>query len=83
MGERLSVRRSIAFGRDGGEMADASHSRVVISIWAQGARFMLRHNGMPLIGGSRPALPVIALDDGDEIAWGEHRLQFRMSGDDA
>lgn len=77
-GERLPLNdRALALDRDACEAPDSGASRVVLSIWAQGARFMLRHNGV-LVGGARPAMPVVTLDDGDELAWAEHRLRFRI-----
>jgi hypothetical protein len=78
-GERLEISdRRLALDRDAYEVTDADASGVVVSIWAQGPRFMLRGSGALLISGARPAMPVVTLDDGDELAWGEHRLQFRI-----
>lgn len=70
--------RRLALDRDALQRTDSDAVEVVASIWAQGSRFMLRHRGTMMVAGSRPALPVIALDDGDELAWGPHRAQFRI-----
>jgi hypothetical protein len=51
----------------------------VARIWTQGDQIMLRHSGAILIGGSRPTLPVVVLEDGDELAWGAHKAQFRRA----
>jgi hypothetical protein len=68
-GERVSLdRRTVAFDQQARELADSSGSNVVASIWAQGQRFMLRHNGAVTVSGTRPALSVVTLEDGDEIA---------------
>jgi hypothetical protein len=77
-GERLPLEaRRIALDRDANETAEDSKSAMVASVWAQGEHFMLRHGGAILIGGARPALPIVVLEDGDELQWGVHRLQFR------
>lgn len=79
-GERLHVRDGlVALDRDAQVAADSGGSNVVASIWPQGARFMLRHNGGILISGARPALSVVTLDDGDELAWGAHRMRFSLA----
>jgi hypothetical protein len=39
---------------------------------------MLRQQGGVTVGGQRPALSVVVLEDGDEVAWNIHRLQFRI-----
>jgi hypothetical protein len=85
-GERLAISdRRLALDRDAREVTDADASGVVVSIWAQGPRFMLRGSGALLISGARPAMPVVTLEDGDELAWGEHRLRFSegAAGQDA
>jgi hypothetical protein len=71
--------RSLALDRDANETDDGGRSGVVASIWPQGDQFMLRHGGAILISGSRPSLPVIVLEDGDELAWGAHKLEFRRA----
>lgn len=77
-GDRLSLEgRSVAFDRDANETLDGSKSTVIASIWAQGEHFMVRHGGAILIDGGRPAMPIVVLEDDDELAWGPHRLQFR------
>jgi hypothetical protein len=78
-GESLTIDQgSVALDREAQPLPDGSHSRVAISIWSQGPRFMLRHSGGVAISGARPSLPVVTLDDGDEIAFGPHRLRFRL-----
>lgn len=80
-GERLPIaNESVALDRAATVVSDSSGSNVVVSIWPQGPRFMLRHNGGVVIGGARPALSVVTLDDGDEIAWGPHRMRFSLEG---
>jgi hypothetical protein len=77
-GESLLVQRNtVALDRDALEVQDSSRSDVVASVWVQGTRFMLRHAGI-VVSGSRPALPVVTLEDGDELAWNAHRLQFQI-----
>jgi hypothetical protein len=78
-GEHLPLTdRTLALDRDARETPDGGTSGVVVSIWAQGARFMLRHNNGILVGGVRPSMPVLTLDDGDELAWADHRLRFHI-----
>jgi hypothetical protein len=78
-GERVTVARErIGFDRDANEITDDSGPRVALSVWAQGPHFMLRQQGGVTIGGQRPALSVVVLEDGDEVAWNIHRLQFRI-----
>ena len=77
-GERLMLEGTrIALDRDANETLDNTRSGMMASIWAQGEHFMLRHGGAILIDGARPALSIVVLEDGDELAWGAHRLQFR------
>jgi hypothetical protein len=78
-GERISLeRRTVALDADAMEAADSSATNVVASIWAQGSRFMLRHNGAVSINAARLSMPVVTLEDGDELAWGAHRLRIRI-----
>ena len=78
-GERVVLEQgSVAFDRDGRALSDGSASGVVASIWPQGERYMLRDNGGVAVSGVRHAIPVVTLDDGDEIAWGPHRLRFEL-----
>jgi hypothetical protein len=77
-GERILVEHPVSLDRSGADAADQSGAAAVMSIWAQGRRFMLRHNGALLIGGARPTLPVVTLEDGDELVWGPNRALFRF-----
>ena len=79
-GERLSVEgRAVALDRDGNESGGEGASSLVVRIWTQADNIMLQHSGAILVGGSRPALPIVVLEDGDELAWGGHKLQFRRA----
>lgn len=78
-GERLSVEgRAVALDRDGNENGGEA-SGVIVRIWTQADNIMLQHSGAILVGGSRPPLPIVVLEDGDELAWGGHKLQFRRA----
>jgi hypothetical protein len=79
VGTIIRVQRgTIALAADGREMTDSGDAEVIVTVWTQGTRFMLRHSGGVLVGGSRPMLPVVTLEDGDDVVWGEHRFQFRF-----
>jgi len=83
-GERIVLEQgSVAFDRDGRAMSDGSATGVVMSIWAQGERYMLRDSAGVTVGGVRPPISVVTLDDGDEIAWGPHRLRFNLVAEDS
>jgi hypothetical protein len=71
--------RAVSLDRDGNESAGEGGVSVVARVWTQGDQIMLRQSGAILVGGGRPALPVVVLEDGDELAWGSHRLQFRRA----
>lgn len=78
-GERVVLEQgSVAFDRDGRALSDGSAGGVVMSVWPQGERYMLRDNAGVVVSGIRPAIPVVTLDDGDEISWGPHRLRFEL-----
>lgn len=79
-GERLSIEgRAVALDREGNESTGEGASSLVVRIWTQADNIMLQHSGAILVGGSRPSLPIIVLEDGDELAWGGHKLQFRRA----
>jgi len=61
---------------DAGDVAP-QHAR----IWQHGERFVFRQiaeNGT-LVGGQSLALPLVMLDDGDEIQIGRHRMRFSLA----
>jgi hypothetical protein len=77
-GERLPIEgRSVALDREGYESADGGASSVVATFWTQGEHIMLRNGGAITVGGARPTLPIVVLEDGDELAWSTHRAEFR------
>jgi hypothetical protein len=79
-GTRVLVEgRAVALDRDGDESTGEGSVSIVARIWTQADQIMLRHSGAILVGGSRPLLPVVVLEDGDEIAWGAHKAQFRRA----
>jgi curved DNA-binding protein CbpA len=47
-------------------------------IWRHGEHFVFRQldGGMTMIGGEQLTLPLVMLDDGDEIQIGAHKMQF-------
>jgi len=52
------------------------------TVWRQGGRFMMRHNGKHVrIGGVTPSLAIVVLEDGDEVSVGADRVQFRILAD--
>jgi hypothetical protein len=79
-GERLPVEgRNVALDRDANESTGEGTSGVVARIWTQGEHIMLGHSGAVLIGGTRPTLPIVVLEDGDELTWSNHKLEFRRA----
>ncbi len=77
-GDQLSLAgRSVVLDIEANEAEERSRTPVIATIWAQGEHFMVRHSGGIRIGGTRPTLPIIVLEDGDELEWGAHRLEFR------
>jgi hypothetical protein len=60
-------------------VASLADGRATASIWRHNDRFLLRHNGKRIrIGGATPALSVVVLEDGDEIALGAERARFML-----
>jgi curved DNA-binding protein CbpA len=83
----------VAIGQEAVTMGSAHEADVMLSddageiapqhvrIWQYNNRFVLRQiadNGT-LIGGQAPVLPVVILDDGDEIQIGMHRMRFSLT----
>lgn len=49
------------------------------TIWRHGERFLLRHNGARVLVSNRPpVLPIVVLEDGDEIVVGADHAQFHI-----
>jgi hypothetical protein len=54
-----------------------------LAFWEHGERYMMRHalEADVTIGGRPLALPIVTLDDGDEISLGSHKMRFRRIPD--
>ncbi len=60
-----------------GNVVSFADGRATASVWRHNDRFLLRHNSKRIrIGGAAPALSVVVLEDGDEIAFGAERARF-------
>jgi hypothetical protein len=69
---------TLALDVEGNVSEDPTDSDIVVNMWAQGQHFMLRPARGVRVSGSRPALPVVVLEDGDDIEWGPHRVRVRL-----
>ena len=63
------------------ELPNASAATSHLQVWKHGANYMLQQvDGPPIaIAGESLALPIVVLEDGDEISAGEHRFLFESA----
>jgi len=67
-----------------GNVVSFADGRATASVWRHNDRFLLRHNGKHVrVGGATPALTVVVLEDGDEIAFGAERARFVVTPEPA
>lgn len=62
-----------------GNVVPMGEGKSSATIWRHGERFLLRHNGKRVtVSDKPPLLPIVVLEDGDEIGVGADRARFRV-----
>jgi hypothetical protein len=62
-----------------GNVVPMGEGKSSATIWRHGERFLIRHNGARVLVSNRPpVLPIVVLEDGDEIVVGADHARFRI-----
>jgi len=61
-------------------LASGDGDAIGVRVWRRGGEYFLQHveGPAPTVAGTRSALPIMVLDDGDEIECGDVRLRFEL-----